>query len=146
MRIRKNRALLLATMLFFASYNCTAVAQKVETILDKSGIVRSFEKMEYPQLARQARIEGDVVVQVKLDSVGKVIWAGAISGAKLLMTDAVSNVQEWRFSADTGVVAIIVYEFRIRKSKCKRGESKSQFVFREPNIASVAGCIDEWQP
>ena len=48
--------------------------------------------------------------------------------------------------ADTGVAAIIVYEFRIRKSKCKRGESKSQFVFREPNIASVAGCIDEWQP
>jgi TonB family protein len=146
MNNRKHEFLLAATLLLFVLCNHNAVAQEDNTVFDKKDIVRSFEKMQYPQLSRQARIEGVVVVRVKLDSVGKVISATAISGANLLIPDTLSNVQKWRFSPDAGTTAIIIYEFRIQENKCDTGKPKSLFAFREPNIAMVTGCIDEWQP
>jgi TonB family protein len=140
----KRRVLLVAGLSLLIICHHYVMAQGDETVLDKRGVVRSSERMLYPPIARQARIEGVVVVRVRLDNTGEVVSATAVSGAKLLIADSLSNAKTWRFSSNAGNVAIIIYEFRIMKGKCN--VAKGHFVFREPNIAVVTGCADEWQP
>lgn len=52
----------------------------------------------YPPIAKAARAQGTVVVQITVDEDGKVISAHAVSGHPLLRHAAVSAVREWRFS------------------------------------------------
>lgn len=120
-------------------------AQSPETIFDTPGVVRSAEKMSYPPIARQARVEGDVVVKVTLDSAGNIASAIGLSGAKLLIDDSVANAKKWQFAPGSSSTVIIVYEFRISKRECNT-TTKSRFRFKEPNIAVVTGCAEHWQP
>src|SRR5262249_2601824 len=107
--------------------------------------VKSFEEMPYPPIARQARIQGTVVVSLKLDGEGRVTSTGAISGAKLLIPDSLSNARKWRFSPNPNRVAILIYEFKLAEGVCNH-ETSHLFVFREPNRVSVVGCEEMWQP
>ncbi|HZT57614.1 MAG TPA: TonB family protein [Pyrinomonadaceae bacterium] len=52
----------------------------------------------YPAIAKAARAQGTVVVQITVDESGRVISASAISGNPLLQQAAVSAVRNWRFS------------------------------------------------
>lgn len=140
-RLRFSGTVGLLTLLV-CSYH--AFAQEDNTVLDRPGVVKSSAEMRYPPMARQARIQGDVVVRIKLDDAGQVVSAKALSGAKLLIDDAVSNSKKWRFLPNSGDTVVVIYEFRIIEGKCD--VAKSHFVFREPNIATVTGCADKWQP
>ncbi|HXZ18623.1 MAG TPA: energy transducer TonB [Candidatus Acidoferrales bacterium] len=52
---------------------------------------------EYPVLARQARVEGNVIVDAVIDTSGNVIEAKVISGPPLLMQAALDAVRQWKF-------------------------------------------------
>ena len=62
--------------------------------------VLHFESPEYPRLAWQARIEGDVKVTAHIASDGRVSSASASSGHELLQKEALQNIKKWVFVAD----------------------------------------------
>lgn len=53
---------------------------------------------EYPQLAKQARISGVVVLQVTIDERGNVATIRVVRGHALLDDAAVTAVRQWRYS------------------------------------------------
>ncbi len=124
---------------------CNSVAQQNEPVYDSDIVVKSFDEMLYPPIAREARIQGTVVVSAKLDGAGKVTSTSGISGAKLLIPETLSNAKKWRFSPNKNGIAIIIYEFRLAEGKCNH-ETSHLFVFREPNRVSIVGCEETWQP
>src|SRR5580692_8188850 len=135
----------LALMVVFVANAYSLFAQQNEPVYDGDINVKSFEEMLYSPIARQARIEGTVVVSAKLDGDGKVVSTSAISGPKLLIPDSLSNAKRLKFSPNTNGSAIIIYEFRIVEGKCKRGTH--YFEFHKPNRASIIGCgVYTWQP
>jgi periplasmic protein TonB len=52
----------------------------------------------YPVIARTAKVEGDVVVDAIIDEHGNVVKAHAVSGPGLLLTAALSAVQQWKYA------------------------------------------------
>ena len=52
---------------------------------------------DYPPLARQARVEGVVVVDAVIDVSGNVVEAKIVSGPPLLLAAALDTVQRWKF-------------------------------------------------
>jgi protein TonB len=52
---------------------------------------------EYPAVAKSARIQGAVVVEIVIDEQGQVISARAVSGPALLQQAAVSAARRWTF-------------------------------------------------
>jgi TonB family protein len=59
--------------------------------------ILSQTRPEYPPLARQARIQGNVVLHVVIDKEGKVAQLEAISGHPLLVQSAMDAVRQWRY-------------------------------------------------
>jgi protein TonB len=51
----------------------------------------------YPALARQARIQGNVVLHAIIDKEGKVAELQVISGHPLLVQSALDAVKQWRY-------------------------------------------------
>lgn len=94
-----------------------------------------FEALEYPLTARLAQTQGVVVVRVKLDSEGKVVSSAAISGAKSLIRECLSNSKKWLFRPNPDAAAVIVYQFKI-EGLCSL-PCRSQFTFFPPNLAII---------
>ena len=53
---------------------------------------------EYPELARQARIQGDVVLDCLIDAAGRITEVRVLSGHPLLAPAAVAAVSRWVYS------------------------------------------------
>jgi protein TonB len=51
----------------------------------------------YPRLAKQARIEGDVVLSTVINESGQVVDLKAVSGPPLLYAAALDAVRQWKF-------------------------------------------------
>ena len=51
----------------------------------------------YPPLARQARIQGNVVLHAIIDKDGKVAQLEVVSGHPLLVQAALDAVKQWRY-------------------------------------------------
>jgi TonB family protein len=72
---------------------------------------------EYPAIAKAARAQGTVVVQIVVDEEGKVISASAVSGHPLLQPAAVAAARQARFSPTrlegqpVKVSGVITYNF-----------------------------------
>jgi len=60
---------------------------------------RLIEKVEpiYPPLAKQARIQGDVVIESVIDTRGRVTEMKVVSGSPLLVEAAEQALQQWRY-------------------------------------------------
>jgi protein TonB len=73
----------------------------------------------YPPLAKAARVNGSVVVEVTVDEAGNVISARALSGHPLLKDAAVNAAKGWKFSPTmlTGVpvkvIGTITFNFNL---------------------------------
>ncbi len=52
---------------------------------------------EYPVLAREARVSGEVVLSAIIDKNGEIKNLQVISGHPLLVTSAITAVQHWRY-------------------------------------------------
>lgn len=55
-------------------------------------------KPTYSDIAKLARTQGDVVLQIVISARGRVIDARVLSGPPMLMYDAISAVQQWRYN------------------------------------------------
>jgi protein TonB len=82
-----------------------------------TGLALSLPKPTYPQIARQARANGPVNVQVLIDEYGKVISAKAVGGHPLLLAAAQQAAYGARFSPTklgdqaVKVSGVITYNF-----------------------------------
>lgn len=61
------------------------------------GLLLKSVQPEYPEAARQARVEGTVVLDTKVDANGDVEDATVISGPPLLAPAAVDAVKHWKY-------------------------------------------------
>ena len=57
----------------------------------------SETKPDYPATARQAGVDGNVVVRIVIDKAGNVVDARAIAGPEMLRGAAVDAVRQWRY-------------------------------------------------
>jgi TonB family protein len=137
MRTAIASVLLAICLISFAHSNNTG-AQQSTTLNDKDMRVLEFEDIKYPPLARRTRVQGVVVVQVKLDGDGKVLEAIAISGHDLLLQDSLANAKKWRFQPNAQRSAVIVYHFKMPGVECKTSGSFSTFEVQ--NLITITGC------
>ncbi len=114
-------------------------AQQDGTVYDEDIKLVSFKDMEYPGLARATRIQGVVVVRLKLDSAGNVVEASPVSGSKALLPDCLVNAKKWKFKPNSHKDVVIVYDFRMDEGAC-HDKSKSLFLLKHPNLAVITTC------
>jgi outer membrane biosynthesis protein TonB len=114
-----------------------ASAQNDETTGAETEVV-DFEEMHYPRLARQAKVDGVVVVRASLDEKGNVVEAQAVSGNDLLTADSLANLKRWRFRSKSKKTAIVVYSFRFPCGNLSyKSDYQHQFVLFPPNFVAV---------
>ncbi len=137
----KAKFVMIVTVLV-AGLACMSPAQEQKV----ENTVEALEGLNYPQVARLARLGGRVVVRVKLDDAGKVVSASAMPSGRtqgVMVPDALSNAQKWRFRPNPGKEAVIIYEFRIEEY-CTDFEIEhrvpSRFNFEVPNLVTVTAC------
>ena len=116
----------------------TSAKRSSQAVLDQDVHVSKFEPMKYPLLARNAHIQGMVVVRATLDGHGNVIEASVISGARALIPETQENAKKWKFEPNPENAAVIIYDFTI-PGVCDSSEWGT-FMFRSPNVAMVYGC------
>jgi hypothetical protein len=90
----------------------------------------SYDVPEYPSLVRQARIQGDVRIDVITNGTG-VASAVALEGHKLLLESSVQNVKTWRFAPHEPQKFVLSYHFQIA--------DKARVELRPPADVIVAG-------
>src|SRR6266705_169425 len=59
-------------------------------------LIRQVEPV-YPPLAKQARIQGDVIIDSVIDTEGRVTQMKVVSGSPLLVESAIQALEQWRY-------------------------------------------------
>jgi TonB family protein len=137
-RLIRDVALLL-TILALATV-CYAQEKQRSKISDSEIQVVTYQGMNYPPLALQTRVQGVVVVLLKLNNEGDVIDASALSGSDLLVDTCLADAKKWKFKPNVNHEVIIVYNFRL--SYAFGCESKSSlFILDAPNFVNVTDCV-----
>jgi TonB family protein len=77
--------------------------------------VTHMEAPLYPDLARQARIEGTVKFKAHLNPGGNVNQLEGLEGHNLLKEEAERNLRKWTFAPTKAESVEIWYEFRLLK-------------------------------
>jgi TonB family protein len=97
-----------------------------------------YEDPAYPLVARQARVQGVVIVQVQLDKRGHVISAQAISGPAMFIYLSVENAKQWRFASGKPITTVIVYDFELDSGLAEcYGNCAASVSVRGPNFVSI---------
>jgi TonB family protein len=104
----------------------------------------------YPPLATQARIEGEVRLNLTVDQAGRVLRADVLSGNSLLARSARDNALLWKFSqrcdASTTTPRIFAFTY-VFKLEDKTGSSdRPQFLYDHPYKATVTAKASQWMP
>jgi periplasmic protein TonB len=94
----------------------TVCAQEVRlTDAEARKLVKSRTNPEYPPLARQMRVSGEVRLDVYLNEDGSLDKVHVVSGNALLASAAQNAVKQWKFGAptvdDKPVRAVASYSF-----------------------------------
>jgi TonB family protein len=84
-------------------------------LLDKENLsVKGYVAPVYPQIARLARIEGKVELEIELDpKTGAVTTVRPVSGHPLLQRTAIAAAKEWKFEANTRTPVRAVLDFSL---------------------------------
>lgn len=64
---------------------------------EQPAVVKAVAPTNYPAIAFSARADGKVVVEVKIDSTGKVVSANVVEGHALLKKFAADSAKRWQF-------------------------------------------------
>jgi TonB family protein len=113
-------------------------AEDPNFVIDKDMIVSQFEEVAYPPLALTARVQGTVVVRVKLDKDGKIVAAEALSGHPLLTIASIAGAKKMEFQPNTEKAAVIIFHFRLA-DLCDAKARSLSFV-DAPASVTVIGC------
>lgn len=80
----------------------------------------------YPDAARAKGVQGDVIVEIKLDSAGNVADARVVSGPDELRRPALESVLEWHFTKDSaGMVRQVSIGFHAAASNTSTAAANS---------------------
>jgi TonB family protein len=83
--------------------------------------LRKFIAPEYPAVARQARIQGEVHLSITVDSDGKVVSVESSSGADILVASAKANIVRWSYTPNGEFMKLnVVYTYRLEKPETER--------------------------
>ena len=99
-RILSCAALLLVLFSFALAQHKPNHVVRVTSAEAKAHLLHHVEPV-YPQMARIAHIEGDVVVQVLIDENGDTGNARVVSGHPILAQSAVDAVKQWKYKPFT---------------------------------------------
>ncbi len=117
--------------------------------LDTGVVLTKLSPPVYPPLARQARIMGDVKIQVGIRQDGSVASAEVISGHPMLKQAALDSVQKSKFEcrecSEAPTSYVLTYAFQIRTDgNCCSGYDRAPKVNQSGNRIEVAApelCI-----
>lgn len=99
----------------------------------------SFEDLSYPPAARNARVDGVVVVRLTIDKSGNVVDSSPITGSLGLLSPALENSKKWKFKPNAHNSVILVYEFTLGPGAC-HNRLDSSFRLIHKNLASISAC------
>lgn len=94
------------------------------------------ESLNYPPLARQARIVGDVVVVATIDSEGRIHAPIGTSGHALLRKAAEENLRTWRFQGSGEQQVKITFHFKLEGSPVE-GFPPTECQFDLPDSVTI---------
>ena len=147
---------LIGTALFAVACAC-GISTRAQSGSAQEWIPRRIAGMDYPVLARSARIEGQVQVVCTLNRDGSVA-STKITGNPhpILASAAMKNASAWMFMAASGTgqlpkTATLVYSFKMEKSISQPMDPSiphhpaRQFVFEYPSSVKVGSeyCLLE---
>jgi TonB family protein len=89
----------------------------------------------YPPLARQARIQGDVVLIAQIGSDGSVSIPILKSGHPLLLQVAEDNLKKWKFQSGESQEMEITYHFKLREQSS--GSTQTDCSFDLPDSVTI---------
>ena len=109
-----------------ASRSPAPPAEKVRAPIRVGGQVRAPRAIykpapDYPALAKQARMQGDVVIDAVIDKTGSVVEMKVVSGPPLLIPAALAAVHTWRYEPTylneeaIDVQCIVTVHFELQK-------------------------------
>ena len=124
---------LLFSALAVAFFPLSVVAQDV-MVVDSTALNEHIDHSTspiYPPIAKAARVQGTVVLQVEVGSTGKIASVKVVSGPPMLQQAAIDCLKQWAFKPftrnGTPVAAMghIPIEFTLNDGSGARGEKKS---------------------
>jgi transcriptional regulator with XRE-family HTH domain len=98
---------------------------------------KAFGSTPETWLALAARVQGMVIVKVKLDDKGNVTDAVAIQTHPLFTPACLSHAKKWKFRPNAHNAALIVYRFRLTEDTCTGGWYSRYFP---PNFVVISAC------
>src|SRR5262249_6800765 len=98
--------------------------------------VSHIESLPYGALARQAALQGDVVLEIEIDTDGNVRHVRVLSGHPLLAKDAEENMKLWRFQCGHASTLKMSYEFRLTGQNVK-SKSAPAFTYESPDRVEI---------
>ena len=103
--------------------------------------VKHLEPPYYPPLARVTRIQGTVVMMLKLGADGKVLTIEESSDpmkrvSTILRNDAEKNVKTWEFAEHSTITFSVTYRFRLTKNS-SQGFIRETVILRLPTEIEV---------
>jgi TonB family protein len=124
-------------------------ARKWEAQRQEATPVRSAAAApNYPPIAKAARAEGVVTVDVKVDGAGRVSSASAMSGHPLLQQAAVAAAKRWEFDPDANKetrVARLFFKFEMIPADCEKGRPAPAPEFPstyQVKVRASGACVD----
>ena len=97
------------------------------------------ESLVYPQLARQARIQGDVVLVAQIASDGSVSIPLLKSGHPIFVHVAEDNLKKWKFQTGEDQEMEITYHFKFKETSSDSPITDCQFDLPNSVTVSVDG-------
>lgn len=97
--------------------------------------VTQAESMEYPLLARLARIQGKVILSVDIDSRGQIGTISVKEGHPILSKAAEESLRRWSFGEWRGGSLDFVFVFKLVDPQMDCPKSTTRFSF--PNAVTV---------
>ena len=115
-----------AVLFLILCFSC--VAAKAQ---DAADVIKFVAPEKYPLAALALRAKGEVFVEVRIDSSGKVVSAGAVSGHPLLRGIAEQAARKWQFSKDfaaakTGVQ--LIFDFQSAWREIEESDKREEIV------------------
>ncbi len=98
--------------------------------------VTHIEAPQYVKLARDVGLQGEVVVQVGIDSAGHVTESSVLSGHPLLANEAKRNAMLWAFTPGTKGFLQLKYRFSLAGVAAET-MAAPRIIFELPNTVEI---------
>jgi TonB family protein len=98
------------------------------------------ESLPYPEIARQARIQGDAVLVAHIGADGSVSIPLRKSGHPLLLQAAEDNLKSWKFQSGEEQEMEITYHFKLVATESPADSAPADCVFDLPNSVTISSA------